>query len=57
MINIKELKEVYHWIKDRAAYCRACHIENKPDACIEYAIIDELATQGINVVEIKAALV
>lgn len=65
MINVKELKaettdkliEVYHWIKDRAAYCRACHIENNSDVCIEYPIIDELAKRGINVVEIKAALV
>lgn len=48
-----ELLELFYWIKDRKAYCRACGIRCN-DIAMEYSVECELFLRGINVVEVNA---
>lgn len=60
-MNVKttdELLEMYYHIKDRQAYRRICGLsDNSNDMHNEYKIVDELASRGINIVEINAMLI
>lgn len=60
-MNLKttdQLLEMYYHIKDRQVYRRNCGLsDNSNDMYNEYKIIDELASRGINIVEINATLI